>query len=141
MAIKTITVDGTTYPIGVDVTYINGTLPISKGGTGATTAAEARTNLGLGTAATHDHSDYSKVTVTPTLTSGTEVGKITVDGTTKTLYAPTDTDTKVTQTVTTDSGHYKILATSVSNATSTTTTTAVFSSNIQINPGLNNIAV
>lgn len=31
---------------------IAGTLPLSKGGTGATTAASARTNLGLGTAAT-----------------------------------------------------------------------------------------
>ena len=31
---------------------IEGTLPLSKGGTGATTAAGARTNLGLGTAAT-----------------------------------------------------------------------------------------
>lgn len=31
---------------------IEGTLPISKGGTGATTAVAARTNLGLGTAAT-----------------------------------------------------------------------------------------
>lgn len=31
---------------------ITGTLPLSKGGTGATTAASARTNLGLGTAAT-----------------------------------------------------------------------------------------
>lgn len=31
---------------------IKGTLPISKGGTGATTAVAARTNLGLGTAAT-----------------------------------------------------------------------------------------
>ncbi|MFQ8686927.1 MAG: hypothetical protein ACLT5F_01720 [Anaerotignaceae bacterium] len=31
---------------------IAGTLPLSKGGTGATTAAGARTNLGLGTAAT-----------------------------------------------------------------------------------------
>jgi len=29
MAIKTITVDGTTYPIGVDVENINGILPIT----------------------------------------------------------------------------------------------------------------
>lgn len=33
---------------------ITDTLPITKGGTGATTAADARTNLGLGTAATLD---------------------------------------------------------------------------------------
>lgn len=41
---------------------IKGTLPISKGGTGASTAAAARTNLGLGTAATKD--------VTTTVSSG-----------------------------------------------------------------------
>ena len=35
-------------------TSITGTLPITNGGTGATTAAGARTNLGLGTAATKD---------------------------------------------------------------------------------------
>lgn len=35
-------------------TTITGTIPISKGGTGATTAEAARTNLGLGTAATAD---------------------------------------------------------------------------------------
>lgn len=34
------------------VDALSGTLPLSKGGTGATTAAGARTNLGLGTAAT-----------------------------------------------------------------------------------------
>lgn len=41
---------------------IKGTLPISKGGTGASTAAAARTNLGLGTAATKG--------VTTTVSSG-----------------------------------------------------------------------
>ena len=149
MAIKKITVDSQSYDIN-DARINSLPLPISQGGTGATTDTAARTNLGLGTAATHAHGDYalaghthnySKVTVTQTQTSGTEVGKITIDGTTTPLYAPEDTDTKVTQTVTTDSGHYKILATGVSNATSTTTTTAVFSSNIQINPGLNNISI
>lgn len=141
MAIKTITVDGTTYPIGVDVTNIDGTLPITQGGTGATTASEARMNLGLGTVATHAHSeyaltghthDYSKVIVTQTQASGTEVGKITVDGTTTTLYAPEDTDTKVTQTVTTASNGYPILASAVANGTSTTTNTSVFNKDILI---------
>lgn len=35
-----------------DLTQMTGTLPIAHGGTGATTEAEARTNLGLGSAAT-----------------------------------------------------------------------------------------
>ncbi|HDR2344356.1 TPA: phage tail protein [Enterobacter kobei] len=33
---------------------VNGAVPVSQGGTGATTAADSRTNLGLGTAATKD---------------------------------------------------------------------------------------
>lgn len=36
----------------------SGTLPLARGGTGATTAAAARTNLGLGTAATTSPGDY-----------------------------------------------------------------------------------
>jgi hypothetical protein len=38
---------------------ITGTLPITNGGTGATTASGARTNLGLGTIATQDSSNVS----------------------------------------------------------------------------------
>lgn len=34
-------------------------IPVLHGGTGATNAAQARTNLGLGTAATHAHGDYA----------------------------------------------------------------------------------
>lgn len=39
---------------GGDGSVLPNSLPIGKGGTGATTAAEARTNLGLGTAATRN---------------------------------------------------------------------------------------
>lgn len=41
---------------------------IAQGGTGATTSANARTNLGLGTAATHAHGDYVNLTDTQTVT-------------------------------------------------------------------------
>lgn len=43
----------------------------------------------------HTH-DYSKVSFTQTLASGTEIGSITIDGTATTLYCQTNTDTKVT---------------------------------------------
>ena len=49
--------DGTsvsTYSALVPVSNIVGVVPISKGGTGATDATGARTNLGLGTAATYN---------------------------------------------------------------------------------------
>lgn len=48
-----------------------------------------------------DTTYVGSVSVTPNLTSGTKVGSIDVDGTSTDLYAPTNTDTKVTQTATT----------------------------------------
>ena len=49
-----------------------------------------------------DNTTYvGSVSVTPDLTSGTKVGSIDIDGTSTDLYAPTNTDTKVTQTATT----------------------------------------
>lgn len=48
--------NGQSYDLKVYVDHISGTLPITKGGTGATTAPTARTNLGLGTAATYNTS-------------------------------------------------------------------------------------
>jgi len=51
----TVTTSGSlTLSGNVDVTSVAGTLPIGNGGTGATTDSGARTNLGLGTAATKD---------------------------------------------------------------------------------------
>lgn len=117
---------------------VTGTLPISRGGTGATTAAAARTSLGLGTASTHAHGDYalashthdeyaltshthdySKVSFTQTNTSGDEIGKITINGTTTTLYADANTDTNVDQNVTTTNATYPLLLGAISGATTT----------------------
>ena len=55
---------------------------------------------------------------------------------TKTITLPADnnTDTKVTQTVSTTNNTYPILACATANATATTTTTAIFASAIKINP-------
>lgn len=49
--------NGDIYDLKVLVEHVSGQLPITKGGTGAGTASAARTNLGLGTAATHNASD------------------------------------------------------------------------------------
>lgn len=48
-----------------------------------------------------DTTYVGSVSVTQSLSSGTKVGSIDVDGTSTDLYAPTNTDTKVTQTATT----------------------------------------
>lgn len=40
--------NGQQYDLKVYVQHFSGTLPISKGGTGGTTAEEAITNLGIG---------------------------------------------------------------------------------------------
>lgn len=48
-----------------------------------------------------DTTYVGSISVTPNLTSGTKVGSIDIDGTSTDLYAPTNTDTKVTQTATT----------------------------------------
>lgn len=70
-------------------TGVTGTLPIANGGTNATTASGARTNLGLGTLATQD---ASSVAVTGGTMSGTAITQRVVaiaDGTTVTMNADT----------------------------------------------------
>ena len=74
-------------------------------------------------------SQGSIVTVSQGLSSGATVGTITVDGTTTTLYAPEDTDTKVTQTKATYSSYtywraVPVGALSASGATTAFGTTA-----------------
>lgn len=59
------------------------TLAVDYGGTGATNAADARTNLGLGTAATHAHGDYALASHTHSylpLSGGTVDGDVNVTG-------------------------------------------------------------
>lgn len=77
---------------------VTGTLPIVNGGTGATTAEGALTNLGIAPVATSgSYNDLSNKPTIPTvsvsqkLTSGTEIGSVTVNGTATKLYAPTAT--------------------------------------------------
>lgn len=53
----------------------------------------------------NDTTYVGSVSVSRNLTSGTKVGTITVDGESTTLYAPTDTDTNVTQTLTNTSDY------------------------------------
>lgn len=68
------TASGAFYATGQDVKPSFGTLPIAQGGTGATSAANARTNLGLGTMATETAANYLK------LAGGTMTGGVTFVG-------------------------------------------------------------
>ena len=56
---------------------------------------------------------------TQSLTSGTTIGTIKINGSSTTLYAPTNTDTKVTQAYSTASSSYPILMTATAGVTST----------------------
>ena len=60
------------------------------------------------------------VSVTQTLKSGTEVGKVTVNGTATTLYAPTNTNTTYTLTQDASDGHKIIFTPSSGTATTIT---------------------
>ena len=75
----------------------------------------------------------SVVSVSRSLTSGTKIGTITIDGTGTDLYAPTDTDTKVTQTKVTPSSYSywrtfpfgQLSAATATTAFATTATTGI----------------
>lgn len=67
--------------INLETSRVTGTLPLSKGGTGATTAAAARTKLGLGTLATKSAVGLAGSDVTGTLpVSKGGTGKTTIAG-------------------------------------------------------------
>ena len=95
---KYLTTDGSNLAwdqINISTADITGTLPIANGGTGATTAPNARTNLGLGTIATQN---ANSVTVTGGSIDGTTIGGSTPAAgtfTTLALDAPT-TDATLT---------------------------------------------
>ena len=69
---------------GENGSVLPNSLPISKGGTGATTAAEARTNLGLGSAATRNVGTQDGNVM--------EVGAFGLGGRTSSPYIPFDQD-------------------------------------------------
>lgn len=67
--------------VNLETSRVTGTLPLSKGGTGATTAAAARTKLGLGTLATKSAVGLNGSDVTGTLpVSKGGTGKTTIAG-------------------------------------------------------------
>lgn len=75
-------------PTEYDPSQLSGAVPVNKGGTGATDAGTARTNLGLGTAATHAEGDFATAaqgaaaeSAVQTVAEGSANGTIKVDGT------------------------------------------------------------
>lgn len=94
------------------------------------------------TPTSHTH-DYSKVTFTQTNTSGDEIGKITINGTTTTLYADSNTDNKVDQTLTNTNANYPVIfAYDTSTTTTTTRTFGVRRDNdFYYNPSANKLVI
>ena len=119
------------------VTASNGVITINSTGT----EHEATTTI-AGLMSTADKSKLDGITAsadavsfTQTKTFGTEVGKITINGTTTTLYSDTNTDTQVTQTAsTTTNATYPILLSATANRTATATEGARFGANVKVNP-------
>ena len=77
--------------------------------------------------------DTENTSFTRSLTSGTKIGSIKINGTSTDIYCQTNTDTKVTQTNTTTSANYRIILSGNSNDT-TETTTVRKSTNFFANP-------
>lgn len=88
-------------------------------------------------------SSYSKVAFTQTNTSGDEIGKITIDGVTTTLYADSNTDNKVDQTLTSTNANYPVIfAYDTSTTTTTTRTYGVRRDNdFYYNPSTNKLVI
>lgn len=88
---KTLTIGGTIDLSGATIT---GDIPVSAGGTGASTAATARTNLGLGTG---DSPQFTAVNIghaTDTTLARSGAGDLTVEG--NAIYRAGGTDVPVT---------------------------------------------
>ena len=125
------------------VTASNGVITINSTGT----EHEATTSIaGLMSAADKSKLDgitasADAVSFTQTKTSGTEVGKITINGTTTTLYGDTNTDTLMTQNVSTADATYPVLLVSTENAsTNRGANTAIFGSGVKVNPATSTLS-
>lgn len=138
--------DGT-WSVTPDTTYsdFTGATSQTAGGHGlvpAPTTSDVDKYLkGDGTWAAVSGGGGSTVTITPSLLSGTKVADYSINGTSGSLYAPTDTDTNVTQTViSTNSGNYELLFSGTADNT-TRTEGAGKNNTLKCNPSTGNIAV
>ena len=139
--------NGALYATSANGSLQWGTLPMAQGGTGATTAAGARTNLGLGTMATEAANNYIAKSVgtakgdiiywsaanTPARLNIGSVGqvlKVSSNG----IPVWSNTDTLVKQTAKLDNKNYKILFTTSDSPTSGNANEAAYDTDITINP-------
>ena len=84
----------------------------------ATTSADGLMTSSMVTKLNGISDSADSVSISRNLTSGTKVGTITINGTGTDLYAPTNTDTNVTQTNTTANANYRLLLSYNANDTS-----------------------
>ena len=84
----------------------------------ATTSANGLMTSSMVTKLNGISDSADSVSISRNLTSGTKVGTITINGTGTDLYAPTNTDTNVTQTNTTANANYRLLLSYNANDTS-----------------------
>ena len=129
-------IETTELALDLSASSITGTLTVSDGGTGATTAAGARTNLGLGSLATLSSITVSNIAPTSVLTSG----ELPATNNDSTIYTTAATVTKIeeygyttntgtttpsnTQTFTNKSGNISQWTNNSGYTTNTGTTTA-----------------
>ena len=106
----------------------------------ATTSANGLMTSAMVTKLNSITDSADSVSFAQSLTSGTKVGTITINGTATDLYCQTNTntDTKVKQTVTTTDASYPLLL-APSGQTATTTTSSYFDSGVTLNPSTNTI--
>ena len=90
------------------------------------------------TSATAKSELASKVSFSRSLTSGTKIGTISINGTTTDLYCQTNTDTKCSYASSTTNSEYPLLMKS-STSTTTTAGTPYFNTGITVNPSTKKI--